>query len=582
MMISPACILALIGGASAFSGPNANNDAAGSLACRHGRSSSLSAEAVSVNEGVKLSISGHDNDAWSNGYTSCAVEIPPTSIAVDLPSDFPTGTYYRNGHGCFESPDGQEVRHMFDGDGMVIGVTFDPENKSILFRNRFVRTDGYVADQKEGIMSRPGIFGTKVSGGLLNNLFRTDFKNVANTHVLHRNNKLYALWEGGWPFVLDPMTLENDIEKEPAGHNLNGLLEEGQGFAAHYRYDAHTDNIVNFGVQLNPSSGETTVNLWEFDEQMQSIRSDTVSFVFKGAGVIHDFVITENWHVFVMPPAEIDNKKALLGLLGQGAFADVIGFDQDATESTVYLIPRLKDLDVDRASKMRVGEDERIITIKVPYHFNFHFANAFEDEEGNVVIDSVLSDSVELGVQLDPNIPVWDAVDLDTLSPGRYDRLTVDPTGVKKPKMETKSTREPEFPSIPRALSGRRHRYAYTVGAHKDYKPINGYGKGANGSVMKIDAEDPSKSEAFAFLPYEFVGEQVFVPKVGSDVTKPDNEDKGYLVTFVENRRDLTTDLVIIDVEGRGSLEEGPVVRSPMPTWLPPGLHGTFVDGLSF
>ena len=277
MKIPFTSFVALIGGVSAFSSPIAKNAA---------RSISLSAGTDTVVEEVKqLSISGHDHEAWKNGYTSCAVEVPPTIIDIpDLPTDFPVGTYYRNGHGCFESQDGIQVRHMFDGDGMVIGVTFDPEKKQMLFRNRFVRTDGYVADQKDGIMSRPGIFGTKVSGGFFKNLFRTDFKNVGNTHVLHRNDKLYALWEGGWPYVLDPLTLENDMVKEPAGHNLNGLLEEGQGFAAHYRYDASTGNIVNFGVQLDPSSGETTVDLWEFDDQMQSVRSDEVSFTFKGAG----------------------------------------------------------------------------------------------------------------------------------------------------------------------------------------------------------------------------------------------------------------------------------------------------------
>jgi all-trans-8'-apo-beta-carotenal 15,15'-oxygenase len=543
-----------------------------------------SASASSTTDEVILSRSGHDPKAWKNGYRTATVEIPPTLIDIpNLPADFPSGTYYRNGHACFESPDGIRCRHMFDGDGMVIGATFYPETKQLLFRNRFVRTDGYVKDKAEKIMSRPGVFGTKVSGGFFKNLFRLDFKNVANTHVLYRNDKLYALWEAGWPYVLDPLTLENDVEKEPAGHNLNGLLEKGQNFAAHYRYCSHTGNIVNFGVQLDPSSGDTRVDLWEFDNDMKSVRSDDVSFVFKGAGVIHDFCITENWHVFVMPPATVDQKKAVMGLLGQAAFADVIGFDREATESTVYLIPRLKDLKVGSAAGMRAGEDERVKVIKVPYHFNFHFANGFEDEDGYVVIDSVLVDSVDLGTELDPTVPVWEAADLDEFSPGRYDRLTVDPSTCKALKMETISRREPEFPSIPKVLSGKRHRYTYTVGAHKDYEPLpNGKGKGANGSILKIDTEDPSKSEAYAFLPHEFVGEQVFCPKVGADVSQPGSEDRGYLVTYIENRRDLTTDMVIFDVEGKGSLEKGPVCQLAMPTWIPPGLHGSFVEGLSF
>jgi all-trans-8'-apo-beta-carotenal 15,15'-oxygenase len=151
----------------------------------------------------RLSNSGHDHEAWKNGYTTCSEEIGPVWIdCPDLPSDFPEGTYYRNGHGRFESDDGVRVFHMFDGDGMVCAATFENEGQCprILFRNRFVRTAGYRKDKQEGIMSKPGTFGTKASGGLLKNLFRTDFKNVANTHVFYGrgNHKLYALWEGGY------------------------------------------------------------------------------------------------------------------------------------------------------------------------------------------------------------------------------------------------------------------------------------------------------------------------------------------------------------------------------------------------
>ena len=72
--------------------------------------------------------------------------------------------------------------------------------------------------------------------------------------------------------------------------------------------------------------------------------------------------------------------------------------------------------------------------------------------------------------------------------------------------------------------------------------------------------------------------EQVFCPKVG----QPGNEDMGYHVTFVEDRRNLTTDMVVFDVEGKGALEKGPVSRIRMPIWIPPGLHGIFVEGLTF
>lgn len=347
---------------------------------------------------IPLSRSGHDEEAWKRSYSSCPEEIPPTKFPCPgIPKDFPAGTYYRNGHGLFEADDGVRAFHMFDADGLVTAVTFDPQQEQILFRNRFVRTEGYRMDQETGTMTKPGIFGTRASGGFFKNLFRTDFKNVANTNVLYsKNNKLYALWEGGWPHVLDPLTLENNVEEEPLGHDLNGLLKKGDSFAAHYRVDARTGNIVNFGCTLDPARGESKITLYEFDENMVPLRSDDVSFIFDGAAVVHDYVLTENWHVFCMPPAGVSNNKALMALLGQAAFAEVIDFDTDATESTVFLVPRIKDLQEGTASNMRAGEDGRIKIIKVPYHFNFHFANAFEDEEGNVIFDSILTEEAEV------------------------------------------------------------------------------------------------------------------------------------------------------------------------------------------
>ena len=64
------------------------------------------------------------------------------------------------------------------------------------FRNRFVRTAGFLAEQA----ARRPLLRTTFSkgaadGGRLFNPFDLTFKNVANTGVLHWGGKLYALWE---------------------------------------------------------------------------------------------------------------------------------------------------------------------------------------------------------------------------------------------------------------------------------------------------------------------------------------------------------------------------------------------------
>jgi all-trans-8'-apo-beta-carotenal 15,15'-oxygenase len=494
----------------------------------------------------------------------------------------------------------------------------------MLFRNRFVQTAGYRADKLTGKMTAPGTFGTRVSGGFLKNLGRTDFKNVANTHVLHANNKLFALWEGGWPHTVDPYTLENDFVAEPDGCNMNGLLNEGDAFAAHYRYDPVQHTYCGFGIKLNPTAGTTKIKLYELDgDTLESTRrtDDEVSMVYPGTGLTHDYALTQNWYVFSLPPAKINNVAALKALFGLGAFSGVIDFQNDAETAKIVLIPRMKHLRHDSATDMNVDNDNRIKVVAVPYHFSFHCANAFEDENGQVLLDMVLMNKgvvraldfvlcwylelnvmaytqlshhlcfdfvtrnryiEQIGSDLPRDRPVWESVDWETtVTSAKYVRFQVDPIQERmtaEPKVMT--TRAPEFPIIPKQLSTRKHRYAYTVASHKEFE-VREIGSGPAGAIMKIDTERPENNEVLAFEPHEFVGEPAFVPKMGVDVTNPTDEDKGYLVVHVLNGIDLTTDLVILDVEARGKLEAGPVTRIRLPTFVPHGLHGIF-EGVSF
>lgn len=524
----------------------------------------------------------HDNQAWIAAYKTCPMETPPTILPCeDIPSNFPLGTYYRNGHARFESDDGEPVFHMFDGDGMVSAYTIDAVSKTILFRNRFVGTSGYLNDKKRGIMNKPGMFGTKASGGLFCNMFRTDFKNVGNTHVLYHGEKLYALWEGGLPWILDPLTLECCNSKaERNGATLNGLLKKTGRFAAHYRYDPnHRGHICNFSCDLDLANDQTKIYLYELDEDMKPIRDDEVSFKFKGPAIVHDFCVTENWFLFSIPPAKVDNDKALKAMLGQEAFVSVIGFDDKATESTVYMIPRYKNLGKGICRNMNPNKDDRIKVVKVPFHFSFHYANAFEDKNtGDVYFDAVCFE--ESPVKCPIIEPFW-KMDWNIVPKRRYTRFAISPvfeTTIPAQPPITISTRGPEFPQIPKALSGLKHRYVYSVGSHCEFD----LEQGPPGAILKLDCDDPRNNEAYVLEPYQFAGEPIFVPKVGADVTKKAEEDKGFVICHVHDGRNLSTDLCIFDVQGKKALERGPIMRLRLPTFIPHGLHGTFVEDLTF
>lgn len=569
------------------------------------------ATTTTTSSSSSLTPSGADLKAWAKGYTTCPQELPPTLLDIALPPDFPKGTYYRNGHARFEADDGTRVLHPFDGDGMIVAMTFDAENQRMLFRNKFVQTQGYMEDQRTGKMSARGLFGTMRSGGIWANAFRTAHKNVANTHVVHCGDTLYALWEGGLPYALDPLSLENKKGPGIAGEtDLDGLIVT-KNFAAHWRYDPKNKVYVNFAVDYDPNSGYSTITLYELEEETfrksrTSKRRLSPSFVSKGPGLIHDFVLTENYCIFNINACELNGKNGLKALLGLAGFASAIDIDANAQETSLVLVPRYLFDETEEAEGESGGvtgmdylTDERIVVCRVPNHFNFHFGNAYEDDSGHVVLDTVQTTEISLDAMSEMssggggNVPIWDLPNPFALvAPNTLVRYTLDVANqcmAAEFPPQTLSTRIPEFPSLPREMSTRKHRYLYPVASHRemdDPKVLGGdaavLGSGPAGAIQKVDTLHPEWTETFAFEPYEFPGEAVFAAKAGKDVTLEGQEDAGYLMLHVVNGRDRTTEFVIFDVEGKGSLEKGPIVRQRLPVFLPHMLHGCFFEGVTF
>ena len=58
---------------------------------------------------------------------------------------------------------------------------------------------------------------------------------------------------------------------------------------------------------MDPVAGTTTVYLYELDADMNSVRDHEVSWCWREPGVIHDFVLTQHWHIFSVPTASVNN-----------------------------------------------------------------------------------------------------------------------------------------------------------------------------------------------------------------------------------------------------------------------------------
>lgn len=97
-----------------------------------------------------------DRESWSSGYRTAPSEDSYTVRCDELPADL-AGTFFRNIPAKFEVGE-QRVKHPFDADGMVSALTLDGKGNAH-FRNRFIRTRGFVREQQAGKMLYPGQFG---------------------------------------------------------------------------------------------------------------------------------------------------------------------------------------------------------------------------------------------------------------------------------------------------------------------------------------------------------------------------------------------------------------------------------------
>ena len=114
-------------------------------------------------------IRSYNRSDWASAFVNVEEELTDVVISPvsgTVPAAL-NGTFYRNGPGRMER-DGHRVHHPFDGDGMIAAMRF--ENGKVQLSNRYVRTEGWLAEEKAGKVLYRGVFGSQKPGGRLANL----------------------------------------------------------------------------------------------------------------------------------------------------------------------------------------------------------------------------------------------------------------------------------------------------------------------------------------------------------------------------------------------------------------------------
>ncbi|MFE2867744.1 carotenoid oxygenase family protein [Embleya sp. NPDC059259] len=438
----------------------------------------------------------------SGHYAPVADEITATDLIVEgaLPPEL-TGSLLRASH---NPKPGVVTSHWFKGSGMVHGIRLR-EGRAEWYRNRWVRTpalDGAPYATERG----------------------PDFTvSTAGTHVIEHAGRLLALCESALPYEITP-------ELDTVGaYDFGGKLTSFM--TAHPKEDPVTGDLHFFAS--SPFPPFLTYYVVARDGEL------TISQEVPGASAAlkHDFAITENHVLFLegsvtfdptehsgIPYGWSDDQPCRIGVMPQGPAG---------------------------AAAIRWYD--------VAAGFGMHFANAYEDALGRIVIEGSTVDRTGW----DRSWAWW------TGRPGRGAEPTSGSTNrrwVVDPASGTASEEQTddlivEFPTINESRLGRIHRYQYALAFPND----EGIG---NHTLVKYDRATGARQlrpVGVGQLP----SEAVFV--AAADAV---DEDHGYLLTVVGDLNTERSRLLVLDAR---DLTAAPVATVRLPRRIPAMIHGSWI-----
>ena len=420
------------------------------------------------------------------------------------------GTFVRNGPNPQVPPLGEY--HWFDGDGMLHAVEIAAGKAT--YRNRYVKTQGYLREKAAG---------TVIYGGLGSNPEENpenDYKNASNTALVWHAEKLLSLWEGGQPYNIALPNLDT-LGIETFNNELH------LPFTAHPKVDPLTQEMmfISYRLMSAPFVHYGVVNAKGKIEKIIPIEIPV-------GVMMHDFAITENHTIILNLPLTFR-----LSRLAQGKPAFQF---ESKTPSYWGILPRN-------------GNKEDIRWFESDPCFVFHTLNAYEEGDEVVLIACRMAATNVLGLADDPEIAAKGDIPLLT----RW-RFNLQDNSVKE---ETLDTIPSEFPRINEHYLGRKNRYGYTAKSVLGALPLFD-------GVIKYDFET-GQSWHYNYGANCYGGEVVFAAN-----PQGKTEDDGWLITFVYDQDQDTSQLIILDAQ---NLESTAIARIEIPQRVPYGFHGLWI-----
>ena len=450
-----------------------------------------------------------------------------TAVEGEIPADL-DGVYLRN----TENPLHPALKsyHPFDGDGMLHVVGF--RDGKAFYRNRFVRTDGFEAENAAGGPLWPGLAEplslAKVDHGWG---ARTLLKDSSSTDVVvHRGTALSSFYQCGDLYRIDPLTAET-LGKE----DWNGRFPFDWGVSAHPKVDERTDELLFF----NYSKSAPYMHYGVVDAN-----NDLVHYVdvpLPGPRLPHDMAFTRNYAILNDFP---------------------LFWEPEMLERDIHMARFHRDIPSRFGVLPRRGGGE-IQWFEADPTYVLHFVNAYEDGD-EIVLDGFFQGEPEpadngTGTKWQRAFRFL-ALDAMQTRLHRW-RLNLVTGGLTE---EPLSERITEFGMINADHGGEPYRYTYAATGKPGWFLFDG--------LVRHDVVTGAEQH-ISFGEGVYGSETAMAPRVGSTA-----EDDGYLVTLTT---DMNADASYCLVFDAARLEDGPVCKLQLPERICSGTHSTWVAGSS-
>ena len=425
--------------------------------------------------------------------------ITDLSVTGTIPPEL-NGRYVRNGPNPF-NPD-PRGHHWFIGDGMVHGVALQG-GKALWYRNRYIKSQEL--EGRGGPKAAPGP--------------RRGRRDLVNTNVIQHRGKTLGIVEAG----SFPAELDYELETR-AYTDFGGTLTVP--FSAHPHEDPLTGELHAICYD-----GMTQDTVWHVvvSPEGQVVRQEPIPV--QDGPSIHECSITAKY-VLVFDLPVTFSMKALIG----GAQFPYAWNPQH--QARVGLMPR-------------GGSADQIVWCAVDPCYVFHVSNSYDAEDGTVICDMSVHETMFAGGQDGPNG-----------KPLGMERWTIDP-GAGKVTRQTLDSAPQEFHRPDERFFGQPYRYAWSLGLPGADSAFLG-----QAPIYRYDLKTGER-QAHDFGPNKVPGEFVFVPR-SHDAPEGDGWVMGYVIDAAQD----TTDLVILDASDMG---KPPVASIHIPHRIPPGFHGNWL-----